>query len=319
MRAKISSVEFVASDAPSEEIRDIVSPNHVDSQSCVGVLLHHDPPWLVDVSSGKRLDAPFSTPAVGMAFRPVVATEVNGARNQEVAIVYGTSAVAVEFYDIALGAWLERLYFPRAQSVTYSHQGDKLAIGSSRGYVVVYDLNGDARRKELFTVHVSKSAVVRMAFTAQGESLVALTAGGGAHVVDIATGTAKECTVRGKGEDDDFECWAHALHADARLAAFAGSVNRGSGNCRVWLYSLDDGKRVSIETGHKVFVRCLQFTGDQQLMVIGDAGAQVFDLVTRQKCAEGKKGAKQAYTAIQAGSCAFVVASKNSSKKRAAA
>lgn len=309
MATKITSLHSIASEAPRDQVRDLVLPVETGNKGCLGVVLHSHPPWLIDISTAVRLDVPFAKPAVAMAFRPVSATEVNGERNHEVAIAYGANSAKVEFYDVALGVFLEPLYFPRVQSLAYNFQGDKLALGTGSGRVCLFALDGDKRRKELFSTEESRQAIVRLVFTGQGESLFALTAGGAVYRIDLSSGKAAQAEFLGRDEEADFDCWAHALHSSARLAALAGSVNRGSGCCKVWLFSLDDGKCVSIETGHKVYVRRLQFIGDEQLIVIGDQGAELYEVAERTRCRVKKCGTalQVVYSAVQFGDRAYVV------------
>lgn len=318
MATKISSLTTFASRLP-HQIRDLVLPAHTNNKGSLGAVLHDEPPWLFDLESGKKLNTPFDTTAVGMAFRPVAKTEINSERNQEVAIVHGDNSPRVLFYDITLDELLEPLYFARATAVVYSKQGDKLALGNSSGRVCIYDLNTGHKRKELLSVEVTKSAIVRLEFTGQGESVFALTARGAVFCVELRTGTVTQRDLSGGAEDADFECWAHALHDEARIAALAGSVNRPSGHCNVWILNIDKGHREVIRTGHKRYVRRLQFVGEQQILVFGDQGVEVYDLTSKKQNRVVMTGEllKVAYSAFQVGSFAYVMGSVEAPKSPA--
>ncbi len=311
MATKISSLNTYASRLPHNQIRDLVLPAHTNNKGTLGAILHDRPPWLFDLESGKKIDAPLEHTAVGMAFRPIAKTEINAERNQEVAIVHGDNSPRVVFYDITLGALMEPLYFARASAVVYSKQGDKLALGNTSGRVCIYDLNSGHKRKELLSVEVCKSAIVRLEFTGQGESVFVLTAGGAVYCVELSTGLVTQRDLSGGDEDVDFECWAHAMHEDARIAALAGSCHRPSGCCNVWILNIDKGHRQVIRTGHKRYVRRLQFVGEQQLLVFGDQGVEVYDLVSKKKSAVPHSGdlLKVAYSAFQVGWTAYVMGS----------
>jgi WD40 repeat protein len=299
----------VAAQAGKGKVRDMVPSATGSNKGLFGVIHQHEPPWLIDTETGQRLTVLGSLPVVGMAFRPVKATEINSERTQEVAIVYGASANRVDFYDASLGEWLPPYACARAQCVAYSQQGDKVAIGSAHGSVIVLDINDGHRRKELFLTLVCKSPIVRIAFTGQGESLIAVTASGALYSVDIASGRAKEQILVGAEEDMDFECRTLALHDCARLAVFAGSVNRGSGRCKVWVCDLDNGSRLSIDTGHTVFVRSVMFLSGYRILVIGDNGAEVYDLETRKRLFSRHTGDTLgvAYSAMKLGPFTFVI------------
>lgn len=316
MATTVTSLQTLASRLPSDQIRDLVVPAHTINKGCLGAVLHSKPPWLYDLETGDKLDTPFTVTAVGMAFRPFAKTEASPARNQEVAIIHGDNSPRVLFYDITLGELLEPMAFPRASAVAYSKVGDKLALGNSSGRVCVYDLKDGHQRKELVSVLVSKSAIVRLEFSPQGESVYALTAGGAVFSVELSTGTVAQHDLSGGDEDADFECWAHALHEGARIAVLAGSVNRVSGHCNVWILDIDKGRRRVIRTGHTRYVRRLHFVGMQQLIVLGDAGAEIYDLSTRAKTSVKRAGVplKVAYSAFQAGPYGFVMGSAKPSK-----
>lgn len=303
------SVANVAIDACACRVRDLVWPAPGTNKGVLGVIARGEPPWLIDTETGKPIAVPQSKMCVGMAFRPVLKTEINGARNQECAIVYGDSANFVEFYDVALGDWLQPMPLARAQSVAYSQQGDKLAIGTSTGSVAVVELNDGHRRKERFLKPICKSAIVRLMFTGQGESLIALTAGGAIYCVNAETGESAKQVFVGAHEDLDFECWAHAVHDVGRIAVFAGSAYRATGKCNLWVTDLDKGVSVAIETGHSAYVRRVQFLRNLKVVVFGDKGAEVYDLKTRKRLRVNTLGDKlgTAYAAMEAGPLTFVV------------
>ncbi len=308
MTNRISSLHTFASRLLNDQIRDLVLPAKTNNKGCLGAVFHDRPPWLFALETGKKLDTPFVHTAVGMAFRPTAKTEVNPERNLEVAIVHGDNYSRVVFYDISLGATLESLPLPRATAVAYSHQGNRIAFGNSSGRVHLYDLQDGHRRKELFSVVVGKSAIVRIEFSGQGECVFALTASGAVYQIELRTGVATKRDLKGGLEDEDFECWAHAMHGDARICALSGSSNRKSGKCNVWILDIDKGRRFAIPTGHKVYVRRLNFVGDNQLVVIGDAGAEVYDLETRALTAVKRSGVKLevAYSAVRLGDHLYV-------------
>jgi len=313
MATKIVSLQTIASRIPSDRIRDLILLARTTNMGTLGALSHHHPPSLFDLQTGKQLETPFTIPAVGMAFRPTEKTEINAARNQEVAIVHGDNSPRVVFYDITLGALLEPLALARATAVVYSKQGDKLALGTSSGRVCLYDLDNGHRRQELCSVQVCKSSIVRVEFSGQGECVFALTAGGAVYCIEVRTGLVTQRDLSGGDEDADFECWAHCMHEDARLAAIAGSVNRKSGTCNVWILNIDRGNRQLIRTGHKVYVRRVIFFGADQLAVLGDNGVEVYDLSTRAKSdiQQGGVKVKMAFAAFQVGTFAFAVGSAN--------
>jgi len=303
------SISTVAIDARGSQVRDLVLAAPGSNKGVLGVIARGEPPWLIDTETGRSVAVPNAVACVAMAFRPVLKTEINGARNQECAIVYGDSVNAVEFYDVALGAWLQPLRLARAQSVAYSQQGDKLAVGTSTGSVAVVDLNDGSGRKERFLKKICSSAIVRVMFTGQGESVVVLTAGGAIHCVDVETGDAVESVFVGAEEDLDFECWAHAIHDVGRIAVFAGSAYRASGRCNLWIADLDKGVSVRIETGHRVYVRRVQFLKGMKVVVIGDNGAEVYDLNTRTRADVSLHGDElgAVYAAMEAGPFTFIV------------
>lgn len=300
----------IASGAGPDELRDLVPSSKGGNKGLLGVIFHGKPPTLLDTETGKPLPVPFDEPVVGLAFRPTNKTEINSVRNQEVAIAYGAARSRVEFFDVGLGEWLKPYAFPRAQSVAYSMQGDKLAVGSATGSISVLDLGDGKSRKELFLTKVCNSAIVRLAFTGQGESVVALTAGGAIYSIDLSGNVRKETFV-GADEDMDFDCWAHAIHHSARLAVFAGSANRIDGRCKVWVCDLDSGSRVGIDTDHALFVRRVQFISDKRIIVFGDAEAQVIDLAKRERVSTRQTGddVTATYAAVNAGPYTFVIGS----------
>jgi hypothetical protein len=299
----------VAVDARGRRITDLVRPAPGSNKGVLGAICRGEPPWLIDTETGQTIEVPNSVACVGMAFRPVLKTEINGARNQECAIVYGDNLNVVEFYDVALGAWLQPLRLARAQSAAYSQQGDKLAVATSTGSIAVVDLNSGTGRKERFLKKIANSAIVRLMFTGQGESVVALTASGAIYSVDVETGRSERQTFVGAEEDLDFDCWAHAIHEVGRIAVFAGSAYRGTGKCNLWVADLDKGISVRIETGHSVYVRRVQFLKGMRVAVIGDNGVEVYDLNTRTRVAVSESGDALAtsYLALEAGPFTFVV------------
>ncbi len=303
------SITKFAIDARGSLVRDLVSPAPGSNKGVLGVVARGEPPWLIDTETGVSVEVPNAVACLGMAFRPVLKTEINGARNQECAIVYGDKVNSVEFYDVALGAWLKPMPLARAQSVAYSQQGDKLAVGTSTGSVAVVDLNNGTVRKERFLRKVCSSAIVRVMFTGQGESVLALTAGGAVYCVDVETGDSLERAFVGADEDLDFECWAHAIHPVGRIAVFAGSTYRATGRCNLWIADLDKGVSVRIETGHRVYVRRVQFLKDMKVIVIGDSGAEVYDLNTRTRVEVDLNGDELAavYAAMEAGPFTFAI------------
>ncbi len=316
MTTQVSSLQFFANEAPHDQVRDLVLPAKVGNGGYLGELLHSRPARLRRLDTGQHLDVQFNKPAAAMAFRPVDSTAVNAERNYEVALAYGEVSAKVERYDISLGTFLEPIWFPRAQAVEYSQQGDKLAVGGGTGRLGVWQLNSGHGSKELFTIEIAKSAIVRIAFTGHGESVYVLTAGGAAFRVELADLKVTSCAIFDPAEDDlDFECWAHALHRDARLGVLAGSVNRKAGRCKVWLIALDGGRPRAILTGHKRYVRRVQFIGKDQLIVFGDQGAEVYDLSTKTLCRMTAKGdaLRVAYAAFQFGTSAVVFGSRTSS------
>ncbi|MBX9666911.1 MAG: hypothetical protein K2X93_04795 [Candidatus Obscuribacterales bacterium] len=319
MTTKLSSLQLIANEAPHDQVRDLVLPVKASNGGYLGELFYKRPARLRRLDTGQLLDVQFDKTAVSMAFRPVDSTAVNAERNHEVAFGYGQESVKVDRYDIALRTFLEPIWFPRAQSVEYSQQGDKLAIGGGTGRLSVWQLGDGHGRKELFSIEVAKSAIVRIAFTGHGESVYVLTAGGAAFRVELASQQITRTAIFDPAEDDlDFECWAHALHRDARLGVLAGSVNRKAGRCKVWLVPLDGGRPRAILTGHKLYVRRVQFIGKDQLIVFGDQGAEVHDLPTKSLCRMTVHGDSLvvAYAAFQVGTSAFVFGSKATSPGR---
>lgn len=308
----------VAIDACACRVRDLVWPAPGSNKGVLGVIARGEPPWLVDTETGKPATVPQTAGCVGMAFRPVLKTEINGARNQECAIVYGDSVNFVNFYDVALGSWLQPMPFARAQSVAYSQQGDKLAIGTSTGSLALIELNDGHRRRERFFKPICKSAIVRLMFTGQGESVIALTAGGAIYSIDVQTGASSEQTFVGANEDLDFECWAHAVHDVGRIAVFAGSAYRATGKCNLWVADLDKGLSVAIETGHRAYVRRVQFLRGMKVVACGDNGAEFYDLNTRKRLSVKASGDRlaTAYAAMEVGPLTFVVGTGASVKEK---
>lgn len=314
---RVSSIVNIAVGAVDrDDVRDLVFSPDGHNRGCLGIIFGAQAPWVMKIQDGKRIEVPVTKPVTSLAFRPTEKSEVNGERSQEVAFAYGHDSAKVEIYDIGNGEWLAPIFFPRAQALRYSEQGDRLAIGSSTGRVAVYSFER-GQRKETCDVQVSRSAIVRLAFSGLGESLWALTARGEVYRIEKTTGqstfqgtafqAAQEVGRELSADEIDFDCWAHGFHREAQVAAFAGSAGK-SGSCKVYLVNLENGRRRTLETGHGRYIRRVQFIGAQQLAVFGDQGCEIWNLSTQVKCRFEPTGdvLGLAFTAMQFGDSAIV-------------
>ncbi len=262
-----------------DKVRDVVFSPDQGNTGFVGVMYETRSSAIFRTSTLEQLAIELNVPASGMAFRPVDATAINSARSPEVAIAYGDRHPWIDLFDLGTCEPIERLRFARVHSVVFNQQGTMLAGGTTSGTVVVWTLSDKGVRKELFNVNISRSRIVRLAFNGHGNTLFALTARGETFVLDAASGKPQRYQIVGSPQDaEGFDCWAHDCHRHQAVVAFAGSCADREARCLVTVVEMDRGKHFSFATDHLRYVRRLKFYGDKALLVLGDGGAELWNL-----------------------------------------
>ena len=273
--------------------RDVVLSPDCGNAGFFGVMCEHGADAIYRTSTLAKLPLEFAASVTGMAFRPTAATAVNSERSPEVAIAYGDARPWIDLFDLASCEPLVRIRFAPVQSVAYNQQGNMLAGGTTRGTVVVWALSPRGTRTELFYVNVSRSCIVRLVFNGHGNTVFALTARGETFMIDAFTGEFHRYQVMGSPQDaDGFDCWAHDGHRHQPVVAFAGSRDDREVRCLVTVVEIDRGKHFSFATRNVRYVRRLKFHGEKQLIVIGDAGTELWNLNPVRRVSLKQSGVK---------------------------
>ena len=263
----------------SDGVRDAVfSPDGLN-RGFLGLIYPSAPPVVLSLTTGGPVELPIVRPVTSLAFRPQDTPEFP--RTAEMAYVHGSESARVYRWDLTLDCPLEELQFPRPLAVSYSWEGTMLAAGSATGRLGVWSMMYDSPVKESLFIQVSHSGIVRLAFTRCGDKIFILTAAGEVYCVNtLSSQVAFRYSVFEAGDaDPHWDCWASACHPEANVAAFAGSADKGKQRrCKVWFVHTLYGDRHSIITSQRRFIRHLRFLDDEHLAIIGDQGAEVWNL-----------------------------------------
>lgn len=226
------------------------------------------PPKIYDLVVKKALRCQLDKPADCLAFHP---------RWAEFMFGYADGVRYAERFNLPLRMRFQ-LPFRRTTAIAYSAGGRYLAAGDSLGFVSVLDLEAEPHPKEIFYRHVGNANITAVAVSDEPAVLIAVPAG--RIPIEFSLDTQKQCLClkRDLAREQNWDCYAVALSANAQYTAFGG--NGGT----VYLKDFLHGHARSFQTGLEL-IRQLVFSPDKsRLIVVGTKSIEFWSIRPTQLC-----------------------------------
>lgn len=204
--------------------------------------------------------------AYSVAFSPDGKTLAAAGEHQDST---GSLAAWVRQWDVASGALVRSLPAACGQyadSLAFSHDGQRLATGCYNGTVEIWQVADGSRLVEM----ASPNSVHNLHFSPDDSLLIVATVDGTARIWDPATGTMLTDTIRVAAEmaDADFS------PDGKQIASTFQTSTAATGNNQVWIWDATTGGMVQSLSGHDQYISKVVWI-DQNRLVSDDWSGRV--------------------------------------------